>query len=171
MVFPPGCKRFRRIQDSKTLPEAKRDVAAALIRSNAIAVGVGAASVREIDRINIRRATVLAMRRAIGRVLRHQAIVNADVVLDGLAMADLGYDHDAIVDGDALCLSISAAGIIAKTVRDRLMVSLATRHPAYHWCSNRGYGTDAHRCAIDEHGPTAHHRRSFMPVLQLGLGI
>jgi len=175
VVFPPGCKRFRRIKDSKTLPEAKRDAAAALIRQHALAIGVGGASVSEIDRLNIRRATVLAMRRAIARADRALRQTGSppglEIVLDGLAMADLGYDHDAIVDGDALCLSISAAGIIAKTVRDRLMVGLARRHPAYHWLSNRGYGTEAHRAAIDEHGPTAHHRRSFMPVMQLGLGI
>ncbi len=174
VVFPVDCKRFRRIKDSKTLPEPKRDVAAALIRAHALAIGVGGASVSEIDRLNIRRATVLAMRRAIGRAERALGRLprtDLEIVLDGLPMADLGYDHDAIVDGDALCLSISAAGIIAKTVRDRLMVGLARRHPAYHWISNRGYGTEAHRAAIDEHGPTPHHRRSFMPVMQLGLGL
>ncbi|MEZ4456739.1 MAG: ribonuclease HII [Gemmatimonadales bacterium] len=183
VIFPQGVKRFRRIKDSKTLPEAKRDVAARLIREEALAVGVGAASVREIDRLNIRRATVLAMRRAIRRCLPSGAAPGipldisgtrceaVEIVLDGLAMPDLGFDHDAIVDGDALCLSISAAGIIAKTVRDRLMVALAERHPGYEWVTNRGYGTEAHRRAIDEHGPTRHHRRSFMPVMQLGLGI
>lgn len=171
VVFPEGCKKFRRIRDSKTLPESKRDVAADLIRQHALAIGVGAASVREIDRLNILRATVLAMRRAITRVHLTLPERPAEVVLDGLAMPGLGYDHDAIVDGDALCLSISAAGIIAKTVRDRLMVSLDTRYPSYRWLSNRGYGTEAHRLAIDEHGPTAHHRRSFMPVMQLGLAL
>lgn len=177
VVFPSGVKRFRRIRDSKTLPEAKRDAAAALIRLEALAVGVGAASVREIDRLNIRRATVLAMRRAIRRALAALPpdcatplpAGRCEIVLDGLAMPDLGFDHDAIVDGDALCLSISAAGIIAKTVRDRLMASLARRHTGYDWHSNRGYGTDAHLRAIDSYGPTAHHRRSFGPVMQLGL--
>ena len=171
VVFPEGCKRFRRIKDSKTLPEAKRDVAAALIRQSAVAIGVGAASVREIDRLNIRRATVLAMRRAIDRVRMalDPELGTLDILLDGLRMPDLGYQHEALVDGDALCLSISAAGIIAKTTRDRLMTALARRYPHYHWATNRGYGTEAHLTALDQHGPTIHHRRSFMPVMQLGL--
>lgn len=177
VVFPAGVKRFRRIRDSKTLPETRRDVAAELIRSEALAVGVGAASVREIDRLNIRRATVLAMRRAIRRALASlppdpaPLAGRCEIAIDGLSMPDLGYDHDAIVDGDALCLSISAAGIVAKTVRDRLMTSLARRYDRYDWHTNRGYGTEAHRRAIDEHGPTPHHRRSFGPVMQLGLDL
>jgi ribonuclease HII len=172
VVFPEGCRRFRKIKDSKTLVESRRDEAARVIREHAIAVGVGAASVREIDRLNIRRGTVLAMRRAIIRVRARLGAGSAvEIALDGLAMPDLGFDHDAIVDGDALCLSISAAGIIAKTVRDRLMVNLAVRHPNYQWLTNRGYGTESHRRAIDEFGPTPHHRRSFMPVMQLGLGL
>jgi ribonuclease HII len=171
VVFPHGVKRFRRIRDSKTLPEPKRDIAAQIIREAAIAIGVGAASVREIDRFNIRRATVLAMRRAIRRAARGLDFDGVEIVLDGLAMPDLQYDHDAIVDGDAICLSISAAGIIAKTVRDRLMGRLASRHPAYQWLTNRGYCTEAHREALDVHGPTAHHRRSFMPVMQLAMDL
>jgi len=170
VVFPEGVTRFRRIRDSKTLAEAKRDVAAGLVRQHAVAIGVGAASVREIDRLNIRRATVLAMRRAVRRALPALPAGRPyQILLDGLPMPDLGLDHDALVDGDALCLSIAAAGIIAKTVRDRLMSSLGARHPAYHWGSNRGYGTERHRQAIDAAGPTPHHRRTFMPVVQLGL--
>ncbi len=170
VVFPEGVTRFRRIRDSKTLAEAKRDVAAGLVRQHAVAIGVGAASVREIDRFNIRRATVLAMRRAVTRVIPALPVgIRYQILLDGLAMPDLGLDHDALVDGDALCLSIAAAGIIAKTVRDRLMVSLGARHPAYHWESNRGYGTERHRKALETVGPTSHHRRTFMPVVQLGL--
>ncbi len=84
-------------------------------------------------------------------------------------MPELGLDHEALVDGDALCFSISAAGIIAKTVRDRLMARLDPRYPGYDWYSNRGYGTEHHRHAIDQLGPTPHHRRSFAPVAQLGL--
>jgi len=187
VVFPEQCRRPTGIRDSKTLSEAQRDRAAVTIRKQALAIGVGAASVGEIDRLNIRRATILAMRRAILRVLEPGsnpvgARVNAPaagrmhcpeclIILDGYAMPELGLDHEAIVDGDALCLSISAAGIIAKTVRDRLMARLAGRYPTYQWISNRGYATEAHCKALDANGPTPHHRRSFAPVLQLGLGL
>jgi ribonuclease HII len=85
-------------------------------------------------------------------------------------MPELGYDHESLVDGDALCYSIAAAGILAKTVRDRLMARLALRHPRYDWDHNMGYGTPSHLEALSRHGPTLHHRRSFAPVSQLGVG-
>ena len=135
------------------------------MRVRALAVAVGAASVREIDRFNIRRAAVLAMRRALTRLA-----VRPDVVLvDGLPCPELGCPHQAIVDGDARCHSIAAASVIAKTVRDRLMGLLGGRHPAYAWASNKGYGTPEHLAALAELGFTAHHRRSFSPVVQLEL--
>lgn len=171
VVLPAGCRRPRRIRDSKTLTEAQRDDAARRIRRAALTVAVGAASVREIDRLNIRIATIVAMRRAIGRARRRLGDTPTTVLVDGLALPELGIDHQALVDGDARCLSVSAAGIIAKTVRDRLMAALARRYPGYDWSLNRGYGTEAHRRAIELHGPTPHHRRSFMPVAQLGLGL
>lgn len=171
VVFPSGCRRPRRIRDSKTLSEAQRDDAARRIRRAALAVAVGAASVREIDRLNIRIATIIAMRRAIGRARRRLGDVPTAVLVDGLALPELGLDHEALVDGDARCLSVSAASIIAKTVRDRLMAALAQRYPGYDWGLNRGYGTETHRRAIELQGPTPHHRRSFMPVAQLGLGL
>jgi ribonuclease HII len=114
-------------------------------------------------------ATILAMRRAIARVHRQLAGAPSTILLDGLPLPELGLAHDALVDGDARCLSVAAAGIIAKTVRDRLMVALAARYPSYDWVTNRGYGTEAHRRALDRHGPTPHHRRTFAPVAQLGL--
>jgi ribonuclease HII len=175
VVFPAGCHRTRRVRDSKTLSEPQRDEAAAWITKKSLAVAVAAASVREIDRYNIRRATALAMRRAVDRVAaRLGAIypsIRLSVLIDGLAMPEIGSDHEALVDGDALCFSISAAGIMAKTVRDRLMARLAARYPHYDWLTNRGYATEAHRRAIDEVGPTKHHRKSFTPVAQLGLGL
>jgi ribonuclease HII len=91
------------------------------------------------------------------------------VLIDGLAMPELGYSHDALVDGDAHCYSIAAAGVIAKCVRDRLMTQLHGRHPGYGWETNMGYGTEEHRAAIDRVGPTRHHRNSFSPVAQLKL--
>src|SRR5438552_2416230 len=128
-------------------------------------IGVGAASVREIDRLNIRRASILAMRRALARLGLEPALV----LVDGLPCPELGRPHDAIVDGDACCHSIAAASVIAKTVRDRLMELLGARHPLYAWASNKGYGTPDHLAALAAFGFTSHHRKSFAPVVQLEL--
>ena len=167
VVFPAGMKPIRGLRDSKILPAAKRERLAIVVRARATAVGVGAASVREIDRINIRRATILAMQRA----LRRLGVVPADVLVDGVWLPELGCPHDAIVDGDALCQSIAAASVIAKTVRDRLMCRLAARYPVYAWEENKGYGTPEHLGALAVLGPTRHHRMSFEPVAQLNLAL
>jgi ribonuclease HII len=165
VVFPPHCRPIRGLRDSKLLAPVKRARLARVVRARALAVGVGAASVREIDRLNIRRASILAMRRALLRL--H---VTPDFVLvDGLPCPELGCAHEAIVDGDARCHSIAAASVVAKTVRDRLMELLAPRHPLYAWASNKGYGTPEHLAALAEFGFTAHHRTSFAPVVQLVL--
>lgn len=164
VAFPAGVPLLPAIRDSKTLSPAARAAAAAAILATALVVGVGAASRREIDRLNIRVATALAMRRALARALARLEHHAAGIVLDGLRMPELPWPHAALVDGDAHCYSISAAGIIAKTVRDRLMERLDARYPAYQWARNRGYGTAAHLDALSRHGPTAHHRRSFRPV-------
>jgi ribonuclease HII len=165
VVFPPGMKRIRGLDDSKRLTPAARERLARVVRGRALAVAVGAASVREIDRFNIRIATIVAMRRALTRL----SIVPTDILVDGLYLPELGWPHVAIVDGDALCHSIAAASVIAKTVRDRLMARLAPRHPRYDWHSNKGYATPEHLQALNLHGPCVHHRRSFAPVLQMAL--
>jgi ribonuclease HII len=152
--------------DSKTLSKRKRESLAGLILSEAAAVGVGAASVREIDRENILVSTRLAMTRAI-RNLPH---VPDHVVIDGLPMKGLGWDHDAVVGGDARVHSIACASIVAKVVRDRLMLRLAGRYPGYGWETNMGYGTTEHRAALEKHGPTPHHRLTFGGV-QMKLGL
>jgi len=167
VVFPAGMKPIRGLRDSKILAAAKRERLAVVVRARAAAVGVGAASVREIDRFNIRRATILAMQRA----LRRLGLVPAGVLVDGLWLPELGRPHDAIVDGDALCQSIAAASVIAKTVRDRLMCRLAARYPVYAWQENKGYGTPEHLDALQVLGPTRHHRMSFEPVAQLSLAL
>jgi ribonuclease HII len=167
VVFPAGMKPIRGLRDSKILPAAKRERLAIVVRARAVAVGVGAASVREIDRFNIRRATILAMQRA----LRRLGLVPAEVLVDGLWLPELGRPHDAIIDGDALCQSIAAASVIAKTVRDRLMCLLAARYPVYAWAENKGYGTPEHLDALQVLGPTRHHRMSFEPVSQLSLAL
>ena len=165
VVFPPFCKFIRGLRDSKLLPPAKRSRLAAVVRARAIAIGVGAASVREIDRLNIRRASILAMRRALDRL----GVTPGLVLVDGLPCPELGIPHDAIVDGDAHCHSIAAASVIAKTVRDRLMDLLGGRHPLYDWKSNKGYATPDHLAALAAFGFSSHHRKSFAPVVQLEL--
>ena len=165
VVFPVDVKPIRGLDDSKVLTARQRARFAAKIRARATAVAVGAASVREIDRLNIRRASILAMRRALDRL----GLVPTDVLVDGLPCPELACAHEAIVDGDALCHSIAAASIIAKTVRDRLMERLGARHPEYCWTDNKGYATPEHLAALHTLGPTAHHRMSFAPVAQLEL--
>ena len=135
------------------------------IRERAFAIAVGAASVREIDRYNIRRASILAMERALHRL----GFTPAWVLIDGLPCPELGCEHEAIIDGDACCHSIAAASVIAKTIRDYLMDRLATRHPGYCWETNKGYATPEHLDAIHRLGPTRHHRYSFEPVAQVEL--
>jgi ribonuclease HII len=165
VVFPVGAKRIRGLDDSKLLTARQRDRLAIRIRERALAVAVGAASVREIDRFNIRRASILAMRRA----LRRLGIVPTDVLVDGLPCPELDCPHQAIIDGDAKCHSIAAASIIAKTIRDLLMERLSAHHPVYCWASNKGYATPEHLDALQLHGATRHHRWSFAPVAQLEL--
>jgi len=170
VVFPPGSPLLDGVRDSKTLSAVRREALALQIRGAALAIGVGGASVREIDRLNIRVATALAMRRAIVKALPHcPDAPRPRLLLDGLPMVEIGYPHDALVDGDADCHTIAAAGIIAKTVRDRLMRRLADRHTGYGWDRNSGYGSAEHLAAIETLGPTDHHRRSFRPVSAMGL--
>ena len=122
-----------------------------------VAVAVGAASAREIDEINILRATGRAMERAIRRLPREPD----HVVVDGPRMRDLAWEHEAVVGGDALVHSIACASIVAKVCRDRLMTRLAPRYPEYGWERNMGYGTEEHRAALRRFGPTPHHRLTF----------
>jgi ribonuclease HII len=167
VVFPPGARAIRGLDDSKKLTPAARARFAVRIRDRALAYAIGAASVAEIDRLNIRRASIHAMRRALALL----GMDPAHVLVDGLPCPELGCRHQAIVDGDALCHSIAAASVIAKTVRDRLMDRLAVRHPQYAWDANRGYATPEHLAALLRFGPTRHLRRCFEPVAQLRLAV
>jgi ribonuclease HII len=171
VVFPPECRLITGLRDSKLLPARVRTRLAVRIRSRALAFGVGAASAREIDRLNIRVATALAMHRAVRRLLRNTPIDARPhrILIDGLPLPEIGYVHDALVDGDALCQSIAAAAILAKTVRDCLMHRLAAHYPGYGWETNVGYGTPEHQEALRLRGPCRHHRQSFEPVSQLHL--
>ena len=156
VILPEGVS-VEGADDSKQLSAAVREELFELIVGAATTVGVGAASVREIDRRNILRATTVAMQRA----LDHLQSPPGHIVVDGLPVKWLGREHEAIVDGDALIHSIGCASIVAKVVRDRLMHRLALRYPGYGWDRNVGYGTAEHRAAIGDLGVTPHHRLTF----------
>ncbi len=151
------------VRDSKAVKRpAERQRLAARVRSEALAIGLGAASVTEIARFNIRRATALAMRRAVERChagLEDQASVT--VLVDGHRVPELGHAHESLVKGDAHCHAIAAAAIVAKVLRDHLMGLLAVRRPGYGWESNVGYGSAGHIAALRELGMTPHHREQF----------
>jgi ribonuclease HII len=152
------------IDDSKKLCERRRADLCGEIRLVA-QVGVGIASVAEIDELNILWATMLAMTRAV-EVL---GIEPGHVLVDGNTLPKWRYAARAVVEGDALCLSIAAASIVAKHERDCLMKAYDAEHPGYGWARNKGYGTADHRAALIQLGPTPLHRRSFAPVAQLML--
>lgn len=149
------------LDDSKKLSAKRRAELEALILARCI-VGIGMASVEEIDRINILQATFLAMTRAV------EALPQAPdhVLVDGNRLPKWKYNAEAIIGGDALHPCISAASIIAKEHRDRIMVAADSEYPGYGWASNKGYGAAVHMAALREKGPTPLHRRSFAPVAQ-----
>jgi ribonuclease HII len=160
LVVKPYCRKIPGVRDSKTLSLAQRERLYGEILKRAAAVGVGAASVTEINEMNILRASHLAMWRALRRVwpYDHALIDGRDV-----REIDLG-PHTAIVDGDALSYAIAGASIVAKVTRDRLMVKLATRYPGYGWEQNVGYATRKHLQGLREHGLTPFHRTGYAPV-------
>ena len=148
------------LNDSKRLSAKARNALAAEIEKRAW-VGVGEASVDEIDVLNILRASHVAMCRA----LENLPVQPNHVLIDGnLIPADLSLPATALVKGDTRSLSISAASIVAKTRRDALMVDLAQQHPGYGWETNMGYPSKSHKAALQDLGVTPHHRRSFKPV-------
>jgi ribonuclease HII len=161
VVLPPGCAPLPGVRDSKTLSAEARLPLYHAIRRHALAVGVGAASVAEIDRINVLRASHTAMARALARVAPCE-----HALIDGRPIKTLDRlgAHTAIVDGDASCYAIACASIVAKVVRDRLMRLHAVRFPGYGWERNAGYGTPEHLDALQRLGVTALHRRSFSSV-------
>ena len=147
------------INDSKTLSHEQRDEIFAGLGGVAV-IGVGLATVDEIDDINILQATMLAMTRAVQALAQTPGLA----LVDGNKLPDLPCPGEAIIGGDGLCLSIAAASIIAKVTRDRIMAGLAVANPVYGWERNRGYATAEHRQAIKRVGVTCHHRRTFAPV-------
>lgn len=153
-------RRIEGLADSKVLAAAERAELFRMIRRDAEAIGIGWATTRQVDRLNILRASHAAMGRAVDRL----AIRPAHLLVDGRPVEGLAVRHTAIVKGDAKCACVAAASIVAKVVRDRLMTRLAVRHPAYGFDRNMGYGTPEHCEALAKSGPCAHHRLSFAPV-------
>ncbi len=161
LVMPAEQRAIAGVDDSKQLTPEVRRALALRIHERAMAIGLGAASVREIDQLNIYHATVLAMQRALGQLQRRLGQPPHHVLVDGKPLRTLGCVHTAVVKGDSKCYAIACASIVAKVTRDRLMQALAGRYPVYAWERNSGYGTAVHREALAQHGLTAHHRRSF----------
>ncbi len=159
VVLNPG-KPIRGLDDSKTLTAARRENLAVKIQTNALAFGIASASVEEIDRINILQATLLAMRRAVEKLL----VTPDEVWVDGSQAPLLRYTTRAIIKGDAQVAAISAASILAKTARDRELVALAKAYPGYAFERHKGYATQLHLAKIRELGACPAHRRSFSPV-------
>jgi ribonuclease HII len=150
------------LADSKILPALVREQLAATLRGRA-RIGIGAASVAEIDRLNILQASLLAMRRAVLRLGCLGCLPDL-ALIDGNRAPDLPCSVETVIDGDAQIPAISAASIVAKVTRDRLMHRLASRYPGYGWETNVGYATLEHRDALWRLGPCRHHRRSFTSV-------
>jgi ribonuclease HII len=163
-LAPPAEALARLIDDSKRLSPAQREAAFRALgegaRAGSLAYAAAAASAAEIGRLNIRRATHLAMARALSRL----GLVPDLVLVDGNSLPTLPVRARCIVGGDRTCLSIAAASIVAKVLRDRAMLRLAARYPAYGWEANMGYPTAAHRSALARFGATHHHRPGFAPV-------
>ena len=166
VVFPRGVPRrlAALLDDSKKLTAAQREAAfGALLDSGAAEIGIGAASTAEIATLNILRAALLAMRRAVGRLPSAPDLA----LVDGNKAPALSCRVQCVVGGDAVSLSIAAASIVAKVTRDRAMARLAARYPGYGWERNAGYGSVAHRAALETLGVTPHHRAGFGTVARL----
>jgi ribonuclease HII len=165
VVLDPECIP-EGLNDSKKLTHARRDTLAQMLLDCA-EVSVGWASVEEIDAMNIRQATFLAMSRAISglKTAPSHALIDGNATPSGLTCAS-----SCVVKGDALSVSIAAASIVAKVRRDALMKELAVMHPGYGWDTNMGYGTAQHSDGLHHLGVTPHHRRSFAPIRKMLCG-
>jgi ribonuclease HII len=159
VILDPA-RRVNGLADSKVLTAERREILAGRIKERAVAWSVACASVEEIDSINIFRAALLAMRRAVESL----AVAPHEAWVDGTHCPDLACRSRAIVDGDALHKVISAASILAKTARDAEMARLHEQYPHYAFDKHKGYSTPEHLELLSKHGPCAIHRRSFEPV-------
>jgi len=157
------------VNDSKKLDPARRRVLAAAVKQRAVAWTVASATPAEIDRLNIHRASLLAMRRAVNALAPSPDYL----LVDGRFVLELSLPQEAVVGGDASCLSVAAASILAKEARDAVMRAMHWIWPQYNFAANKGYATAEHREAVRVHGPCPLHRRSYAPVAQrfLDLGL
>jgi len=162
VIFPPNT-RINGLNDSKKLSEQKRELLFEQIQKTALTIGVGEASPEEIDNLNIRNATHLAMRRALDQL----SPAPDQVLIDGNALPESRFKEMAIVGGDRKSISISAASIIAKVTRDRMMVKYDQDYPEYGFAGHKGYGSAEHLAALQQNGASPIHRRSFAGVPRL----
>lgn len=168
VILPPQWS-VQGVNDSKRLDHRRRRTLSAAIKREALAWAVAAASPQEIDRINIHRASLLAMRRAVNALAPSPDYL----LVDGRFVLDMDLPQEAVVGGDGSCTAVAAASILAKVERDAVMQAMHWIWPQYNFASNKGYGTEEHRRALVECGPCPLHRRSYAPVAQrqLGLGL
>ena len=162
----PPCDLLKKIDDSKKLTSTIRDSLSQTLCSDPnIFIGIGFASVREIEKLNIVGATMVAMKRA-------AMCLGASpdcVIVDGVNRPDASCEVRSIIKGDSKSFSIAAASIVAKVSRDKFMIKLAQKHPKYGWEKNVGYGTSMHRSALEKFGVTEHHRSTFKPIKLLSI--
>lgn len=162
VLVRPGCRLIRAVRDSKVLTRAQREALVPVIRERCVRIGIGAASIAEIHRLNIYHASHVAMQRALRQIGDYD-----HVIVDGRRIVDPTFAagrHTEIVKGDTRSFAIAAASIVAKVTRDRLMLKLAVRYPGYGWEHNAGYPTIDHRKALRELGLTPFHREDFGTV-------
>jgi ribonuclease HII len=162
VLVKPNTRKIKGVRDSKTLSAAQRERLVEAIKERSLAWGIGAASVSEIERLNIRNAAALAMRRALGRLPPFD-----HVLIDGQKIRGLEEHigpYSSIVKGDVSSYAIACASVLAKVTRDRLMARLATRYPGYGWEHNAGYATRDHVAGLRELGVSPHHRRSYQRI-------
>jgi ribonuclease HII len=166
VILPPNIERpwTSLVRDSKLMTPAQREAVAPYIEEEALGAQTGAASAEEIDTIGIVRATNAAMKRA----LHSLALMPQYLLLDAFPLPGVDIPQNPIVHGDALCLSIAAASVVAKVARDKIMVELDAIYPGYGFASNKGYASRQHMLAIEELGPCPVHRYSFAPVKNSG---
>lgn len=164
-VILPQSVKLRGVDDSKKLTAALREELAEKIRACALGVGVGIVEVDDIDRLNIYRAALEAMRRAVIAL----PITPDHVLVDARRIPHITHPQTALIDGDARSYSVAAASIVAKVARDRLMCDLDMLYPQYGFRRHMGYATAEHLAALERYGPSPVHRRSFAPVRELRL--
>jgi len=155
------------VRDSKKLSSGKRSELAQLLRRNAMGFGIGQASPSEIDEFNIKQASMIAMQRAVENLPLNPEFI----LVDGRDLPDFSIPAKAIIKGDDKSFTIAAASIIAKVLRDEVMINLHQRYPGYALDCNKGYGTAGHIAALQELGPTPMHRHSFIQRIMFGTGV